>query len=81
MAEEGINSETAFSQDTTLFDSLRERRREAIDRTLTQISSQQRAAFWRHLSERDEHCTQLYDTRQGRPFRHDRGLVPGRRAG
>ncbi len=39
MTEEGINSENAFAQDTTLFDTLRERRREAIDRTLTQISS------------------------------------------
>ncbi|MBL8324041.1 MAG: hypothetical protein JNJ89_03685 [Rubrivivax sp.] len=38
MAEEGINSEGAFSQQTTLFDTLRERRREAIDRTLTQVS-------------------------------------------
>ena len=39
MAEEGINSEAAFASDTTLFDSLRERRREAVERTLTQISS------------------------------------------
>lgn len=39
MAEEGINSEGAFQQDTTLFDSLRERRREAVERTLTQIST------------------------------------------
>ena len=39
MAEEGVNDEAAFSQDTTLFESLRERRREAIDRTLTQIST------------------------------------------
>jgi hypothetical protein len=39
MSEEGINSEGAFSQETTLFDSLRERRREAIERTLTQVSS------------------------------------------
>jgi hypothetical protein len=38
MAEEGVNDESAFSQDTTLFQSLRERRREAIDSTLTQIS-------------------------------------------
>ena len=38
MAEEGVNDEAAFSQDTTLFESLRERKREAIDRTLTQIS-------------------------------------------
>jgi hypothetical protein len=39
MAEEGVNDEAAFAQDTTLFESLRERRREAIDRTLTQIST------------------------------------------
>jgi hypothetical protein len=39
MAEEGINNEQAFSQQTTLFDSLRERRREAIERTLTQVSA------------------------------------------
>ena len=38
MSEEGINSEGAFSQETTLFDTLRERRRETIERTLTQIS-------------------------------------------
>lgn len=38
MSEEGINTEGAFSQESTLFDTLRERRREAIDRTLTQIS-------------------------------------------
>lgn len=39
MTEEGINSEGAFSQESTLFDSLRERRRETIERTLSLISS------------------------------------------
>jgi hypothetical protein len=39
MTEDGISNESAFSQDTTLFETLRERRREAIDRTVTQISS------------------------------------------
>ena len=39
LSEEGINNEGAFSSNSTLFDTLRERRREAIERTLVQISS------------------------------------------
>jgi hypothetical protein len=39
LSEDGINDETAFSQNSTLFDTLRERRREAIERTLVEISS------------------------------------------
>lgn len=39
LSEDGINSDGAFSQNSTLFDTLRERRREAIERTLVQISS------------------------------------------
>ncbi len=39
LSEEGINNEGAFSSNSTLFDTLRERRREAIERTLVQVSS------------------------------------------
>jgi hypothetical protein len=39
LSEDGINDDTAFSQNSTLFDTLRERRREAIERTLVEISS------------------------------------------
>lgn len=40
MTESGVSSENSFSADSTLLNTLRERRRDVIDRTLTSISSE-----------------------------------------
>lgn len=40
MTESGVSNENSFSQDSTLLNTLREQRREVIDRTLTNISNE-----------------------------------------